>query len=164
MLTCCQNSARSVVLMPRMRCQHFLRATGVRPASATIWIRGAALVALFACVDPTDSCGCSPVPVATRLQGLVRDRAGASATATVTASARDRACNASAAGVRVIPAAGVLTDSLGGYLLELFSDRVDTACVRLVVRGLTSADTATRDSVRILLGNGGSHRVDLTLP
>jgi hypothetical protein len=60
--------------------------------------------------------------------------------------------------------AGVETDSIGRYSIELLSSAPETVCVRLVARRTGRADSSVRDSLRISLVKDDTIRVDFSLP
>ncbi|HEY9227057.1 MAG TPA: hypothetical protein VIP11_10450 [Gemmatimonadaceae bacterium] len=126
-------------------------------------------IVLFACVLPTDACGCLPAIAGGTIAGFVQTANGAPAAgATVRVEMRRSTCDLSKPLVgNNIPI--IRTDSAGRYLHYVYSGMsTDTVCLRLVAHaaGAPTGDSAVVDGVRMQWFNnrGDSTRVDLRLP
>jgi hypothetical protein len=131
-------------------------------------------VLLFACVLPTEACGCTPALGIGTVVGLVRTSTGAPAVeAVVRVEARLASCDRGESS-DLVDSPTTLTDSGGRYVYHLRAVSIsDSACLRLVAHaaGAPTGDSAVVDSIRMRLmssyhlkGWGDTVRVDFRLP
>jgi len=131
-------------------------------------------VLAFACLTPTEGCGCLPSLGIGTVAGVVRLQTGALASgALVRVEARLAGCDLHESNELVDPPT-TLADSAGRYLYRMRTVAPsDSACLRIVAHAASSptGDSAVVTGVRVRLvagdhlkGWGDSTRLDLQLP